>query len=37
VTEESEEVFTLYEHELLQVPPVIVSFTPGGVLRERIY
>jgi|MTBAKSStandDraft_2_1061841.scaffolds.fasta_scaffold02340_14 transglutaminase-like putative cysteine protease len=37
ITNESDEVFSLYDHELLQVPPVIVSFTPGGVLRERIY
>ena len=37
IISESDEVFTLFDHELLQVPPVIVSFTPGGVLRERIY
>ncbi|HHF52307.1 MAG TPA: transglutaminase domain-containing protein [Candidatus Aminicenantes bacterium] len=37
ITGESNEVLTFYEHELLKVSPVIVSFTPDGDLQERIY
>jgi len=37
VMEEKEEIYSLYENPLLQVPPVIDSYTSSGVLRERIY